>query len=117
MSKTIHVGLINGRHDMPVNDYIFDSVDDVFDYDDINRIVTNYIWDNCDVQKTNGKPINGTRDAEASVYKARNELVVYATGLSCVNAALVAACARYGVRLMLMHHDRDTGNYYAQRVF
>lgn len=88
----VKVGLINNRHPMPVQNYIFEKeIENVFDFESIKN--------------------------EISVYSGKNELVCYITGLSSVTAALVQVCAVYGVELTLMHYDRDTDEYVPQVIF
>lgn len=45
-----------------------------------------------------------------------DELELYVTGLSVALVAVINVCHKYGIKLTLMHYNRDTGNYYAQPV-
>lgn len=94
----VKVGLINNRHPMPVQNYIFEKeIENVFDFESIKNEIKEFILE--------------------SVYSGKNELVCYITGLSSVTAALVQVCAVYGVELTLMHYDRDTDEYVPQVIF
>jgi len=44
------------------------------------------------------------------------ELTLYVTGLTVALVAVINACHKNGVRLVLMHYDRTTGGYYPQEV-
>jgi len=104
--EKLETGLIRGRHDMPVSSYIFDKVEDMFDYAEIRKHIEDFI--NAEV---------GVKYAEDGiVYTSRGlkHLVVYITGLTAVACELVDVCNAMGVPLTLMHYDRDTGNYRPQ---
>lgn len=45
------------------------------------------------------------------------ELTLYVTGLSVALVEVIKHCDANGVSLVLMHFDRDTGEYYPQPVF
>ena len=108
-----HIGLIKGRHEMPVEEYIFESVENVFDFDAIRRHIEEYVVSNCDIKVVNGCPVNGFGDTD--IYKGDN-LCVYITGLTCVSIALVEVCAKCGVNLTLMHFDMQSGEYKPQTI-
>ena len=104
--EKIEVGLIKGRHDMPVDNYIFEKVEDMFDYNGIREHIVHFI--NTEV---------GVKYAEDGIVytsKGLKQLVVYVTGLTAVACEVVDICNSMGVPLTLMHYDRDTGEYRAQ---
>lgn len=108
----VKVGLINNRHPMPVQNYIFEKeIENVFDFESIKNEIKEFILEWCSYC------INQTDSQSVSVYSGKNELVCYITGLSSVTAALVQVCAVYGVELTLMHYDRDTDEYVPQVIF
>lgn len=45
------------------------------------------------------------------------ELTLYVTGLTVALVEVIKYCDRNGVSLVLMHFDRNTGEYYPQPVF
>lgn len=104
--KTIKIGLIKGRHEMPVHEYIFDKVEDMFDYDGIRRHIDKFIEENVGVES----------HGDGIIYsnKGKSALTVYITGLTAVSCELVDVCNKLGVPLTLMHYDRDTGEYRPQ---
>ncbi len=105
----VKVGLINNRHPMPVQNYIFEKeIENVFDFESIKNEIKEFILEKVGVHTVLNHGINQTD---------KNELVCYITGLSSVTAALVQVCAVYGVELTLMHYDRDTDEYVPQVIF
>ena len=115
--KEIKVGLIKGRHEMPVDSYIFDEITDVLDFNAMNKQIVNFINNNINVYTVCGCGINqiGYEDVEILTSDAR--LIVYITGLTSVTAELIKVCALKGISLTLMHYDRDTGDYLPQVIF
>lgn len=100
---TINVGLINGRHDNPVNMYIFngeetpteDAITDelMFNYDKQESIIYDFIFKNVAVKKY-GK----------DMYK---DIVAYTSGLVCIPASLIKVCKDNGINLSLMHFNKS----------
>lgn len=35
--KDINLGLVRGRHELPVDDYIFDQIDNVLDFENLEK--------------------------------------------------------------------------------
>ena len=82
----VKVGLINNRHPMPVQEFIFEKeIENVFDFESIKNEI--------------------------------KEFILEKVGVNTVTAALVQVCAVYGVKLTLMHYDRDTDEYVPQVIF
>lgn len=105
--KNLTVGLIRGRHEMPVDKYIFEEdIKDMFDYQAISNHISNFIMNEVGVDFYNGTFIRTN--------KGTKSLTVYVTGLTSVSCELVDLCNRYGVILTLMHYNRDTGVYHPQ---
>ena len=102
MEKII-VGLIKGRHEMPVSEYIIDKIDNVLDFEEIEDKIGKFIDNNFTLKY----------DCEWTVY-ADKELVVYVSGLTYVTATLVGLCAQYNINLTLMHFNSVTGEYIPQ---
>lgn len=115
--QPIKVGLVRGRHELPTDTYIFEDVDDIFDVDAMYETASAFILKNIGVTKKAGRAINAASYTDDEVYRGDRELVVYVTGLSAALAAVIAACAAYGVPLVLMHYDRDTDDYRPQTIF
>ena len=80
------------RHEMPENDgAIFDT--------------TIYQLDVCGLERIAKRYVNEIE-----------ELTLYVNGLSVALVAVINACRGFNVDLTLMHYDRESGNYYPQKV-
>lgn len=112
------VGLIAGRHQLPVEDYIFENIENVLDFDFIREGISKFLEEKVGVVHSYGQAVNQadyTTDVE--LYKGSDELIVYVTGLTAVTAELIRQCAMNGVSLCLMHFDRESNSYVAQQLF
>lgn len=90
-----YVGLINGRHEMPCKEFIFESVKNVHDYHAIYNHVMEWLETN----------INND-----------DELYVYVTGLTTVTAELISCCFNLNISLVLLNYDRESGKYLEQSI-
>ena len=115
--KEIKVGLIKGRHEMPVDSYIFDEINDVLDFNNMNKQIVNFINNNINVYSVYGCGINQIGYEDVEILTSDTRLIVYITGLTSVTAELIKVCALKGISLTLMHYDRDTGDYLPQVIF
>lgn len=116
-NEVVTVGLCAGRHDLPVTDYIFSDVADVFDYERINNTVMEFLRDKVGVSVEFGCGLNQASGIDSEVYVGNKALVVYVTGLTALTVAVVRACALNGVELTLMNYDRESQEYVPQHVF
>jgi len=94
---TFTFGLCAGRHDLPVNNFIFADGDITF-------------------------PINPTSLFDIAATKLRklnygDSLIVYVTGLTPAVVAVIKYCSIRNVKLTLKHFDRATKNYIDDVVF
>lgn len=102
------VGLCAGRHEMPVSEYIFDQVSDVFAFEKMRTVALDFVRSHCDVRE-----IGGDDGVYHSVgFKPLNVIV---TGLSSLTAEVVGACAELRTDLVLWHFDRESGEYVGQQ--
>nr|DAX37483.1 MAG TPA: hypothetical protein [Caudoviricetes sp.] len=91
MSNIVKVGLIKGRHSLPVDDYIFNEVDDVFDYAEMsNRIHTKL--------------------------KLATSVDLYVTGLTTALIEVVNYCIIMNTNLTLWHYDKVSNKFVSQPV-
>ena len=91
MSNIVKVGLIKGRHSLPVDDYIFNEVDDVFDYAEMsNRIHTKL--------------------------KLATRVDLYVTGLTTALIEVVNYCIIMNTNLTLWHYDKVSNKFVSQPV-
>lgn len=97
------VGLCDGRHEMNVNKFIFDNVTSqtMFNYDEQLRICLDFIDNNINFVDR----------------KATKRLIVYTTGLNCLNASIIKACYIRNVNLILKHYNNSTNLYNSQTMF
>ena len=67
---------------------------------------------------TNLNPLDvaGMEAEAAAAIDGCDELELYVTGLSVALVATINACHKAGVKLVLMHFDRERGQYYPQNV-
>lgn len=113
----IKAGLINGRHNLPVDRYIFNSeIKDVHDYTGIREEINRFLLNEVGIETRWGTGINQSDYTEVESFVGKEDLLVYVTGLSCVTAELVACCMRNGVKLTLMHYDKAVDEYRPQPI-
>lgn len=127
--ENIIVGLIKGRHEMPVSEYIFtEEIENVFDFLSMKKVITDFLVEKVGLEVTQGFALNqDTFDeesggevlnaSEVDVWRGKRKLIVYVTGLTAVTAQLIQLCALNGVNLTLMHFNSATGEYVPQAIF
>lgn len=93
---TLSLGLVAGRHAMPVDNYVLASVADVMDIQSISKAV----------------------DESLRSYglQSGDVLNLYVTGLTSVTLAVTSWCVHHGVYLTAWHFNRETGDYISQKV-
>ncbi len=102
-SCSIKTQLIDGRHEMPISKYIFESVDEehLFDFDWYDSVVRNWITEN--IPKVNG------------VWE--KSIDCYMTGLPAASISVAKICEEMKVNLTFSHYAASTGRYEKQIVF
>ena len=115
--KKIYVGLIKGRHDMPVDEFIFDQVVNPCDFNAIKRVANDFVVSRCNVTKSYQVAINQADSTEVECFTSDVELNVYVTGLTACTAAIIQVCALNGVNLVLHHFNSASGEYVKQVIF
>ena len=115
--KEIKVGLIKGRHEMPVDNYIFDEINDVLNFDNMSKQIVDFINNNINVYSVYGCGINQIGYEDVEILTSDTRLIVYITGLTAVTAELIKVCALKGIFLTLMHYDRENNGYIPQVIF
>lgn len=87
-------GLVSGRHEMPVEEYIFTEIEDMFKFF------------NLEVQ------------AISSIKKTSDLLVLYVTGLTVATVSVLNVAKKLGYKdVVLKHYNRDSGLYESQWVY
>lgn len=116
--NTVTVGMIKGRHPLPVSEYIFaEGVKDPMDFKTIEDGIYKFIEEKVGICTTTGLGLNQFFGCDETILVGEKPLVVYVTGLTPVTAALIRLCALYGVSLTLMHYNNATEDYKAQKIF
>ena len=92
------VGLIRGRHEMPVSDYIFDEIEDVFDFTKMEKGIINFLEKEVGITTTTRMALNQYENTDVEYFCREKTLVVYVTGLTSVTVALIKYCALNGGR-------------------
>lgn len=95
--EKIKIGVCKGRHEMPCDMYVFDSIEDPTNVEKIEK------------------------EAKAFFYKnffneGVKKFEIYVTGLTVALIAVMKAADRYCDNIVLMHYDIKTGKYYPQDI-
>ena len=116
MSKEkVIVGLCEGRHNLPVDTYVFPGQINPTDVEGMLQHALEFVETNCNCHHT-GFALSANTQENACGWMCTKELVLYVTGLTAACAAVMSACATLGCSLTLMHYDRETGGYFPQAV-
>lgn len=103
--EELEVGLIAGRHEMPVNNYIFTrefNDEEIFDYALMNMLANKWMAENC-------------YDSRGNVVK---DLLVYTTGLTSAMLTVTKICHERQINLTVLHYNfRNTKKYVPQKIF
>lgn len=87
-------GLISGRHAMPVDEYVFDEIENMFSFFDLEV------------------------KALSSIEKTSDLLVLYITGLTVATVSVLNVAKKLGYKeVVLKHYNRDNGLYESQWVY
>lgn len=87
-------GLISGRHAMPVDEYVFDEIENMFSF------------------------FNLEVKALSSIEKTSDLLVLYVTGLTVATVSVLNVAKKLGYKeVVLKHYNRDNGLYESQWVY
>lgn len=94
--EKIRLGLINGRHPLPVDNYILEEVADPMNMAAIHVAVY--------------------QSLDALLANASNNVLVelYVTGLTSVSIEAIQYFIQNGIEYVAMHYNRDTNSYIPQ---
>ncbi len=90
-ARNLIIGAVQGRHEMPCTQFIFDGELNPLDLEGIYRTVS---------EKLEGA----------------DSVQLYVTGLTVVTTTVMKYCFENNISLTLMHFDRDSNNYYPQTI-
>lgn len=107
------VGLCAGRHQLPVDEYIYGEINDVLNFAGLLHIADKYVFEHCSPRNVIGSAINANDLTDIKIVVGE-PLNVIVTGLTPCTTAVMYACACYGVDLTLWHYDRDANDYKPQ---
>lgn len=116
--KTVTVGLIKGRHNLPVGEYIFDKeIENVHDYEKISAKILEFLEKEVGIGCCIGQALNSYDYTDIQCLGGNKNLEVYVTGLTPVTAELIKLCALNGISLTLFNFNSATGDYERQIIF
>lgn len=95
--KKFTFGLCEGRHEIPVDEYIFGTVIE-------------------DPTDTEGLAVKAANVFASNDIEAGDEVEIYVTGLTVALIAAIVAVKEIGATVTLYHFDRETGSYFPQLV-
>lgn len=119
--KKLEVGLIKGRHELPVDKYIFENEElNPLDVRGLKtkaelKIINLLKEANIDKVYTTVCLSNEIEYVDIPVWQYDCQLVIYVTGLTVALTAVLSAFVNkflYGI--VLKHYDKDSGSYYEQ---
>lgn len=116
MNKEFKFGLIEGRHDMPVEDYLLDEVENVLDFKEIRHKLRKKLSEVPFEFEVSIREVPYSLEGDITCRVSKDILKVYVTGLTAAVAELISVCTEEGVPLILMHYDRKKGRYVPQYV-
>lgn len=87
-------GLISGRHAMTLEEYVFDEIEDMFRFGELERVAMN------------------------NIVKTSDTFVLYVTGLTVATVSVINVAKNLGYKkIALKHYNRDNGLYECQWVY
>ena len=113
----VHVALVKGRHETPATDWVFDTIEDVHDYDAMNKHAGDYFLEL--MQSANMALYQSSDFQFQTAHDMWFDVRLYVTGLTPALVATLKAWEEMQMRgfqhrLTLMHYDRDTDSYKEQ---
>lgn len=97
MEKIIKIDVCKGRHEMPCDMYVFDSIEDPTNVEEIEKEAKTFFYKNF-------------------FNEGVKKFKIYVTGLTVALIAVMKAADRYCDSIVLMHYDTKTGKYYSQEI-
>ena len=91
MTKLTTLGLCEGRHELPVEGYVFGNIVDPTD-------------------------LQGMMNTAHEALQNVESLEVYVTGLTVACTTVIRYCINNLIPVKLMHFDRESGSYYPQVI-
>jgi len=117
--NTINIGLVKGRHELPVEKYIFDKIENVLDFKALQERADTFVKELvAELDATQEKIIGGYGYGDTYTYH-NVVLNIYVTGLTTATIAVYKAVDKFGAfkDINFMHYDNVSGNYVAQSMY
>lgn len=104
MSVDLKVGLIKGRHELPVCDYIYENeIENPMDFEALFRVANRRVIE-----------LVGAEGEDFDI--CEDEIHLFVTGLTQATIAVINACMYNKVHVALYHFNRETGVYLRQDI-
>ena len=113
-AKVLELGLIRGRHEMPVSDYIFEEILNPLDFEDMYSTAYTKLKE---LRGTFEYKSIKTEDYPDTIGCFYGTLKLYATGLTSAIVSVASVCYELGLDLIVYHYNRDTELYEAQHMY
>jgi len=120
MKKTVQnvirvgVGVCQGRHEMPITEYVFENIPDPMDFEGMEKTAKEFLFQKA--YPINTKKYIACADADVRDWYA-GQLDLYVTGLTSAVFAIVNAALSLGYEITLWHFNKETGEYLPQQVW
>lgn len=118
-SERIRVGLVN-EYEMPVDEYIFNQMNNPLDIVAIRKVIAEFLAEEVGIEQYYGSGLNQCDYTDVQCFRGEKELMVYLPGKTAMTMAvaeLISLCALNGIKLTLMHYQKDAGIYQPQKMF
>ena len=114
MSVHVSLGIVRGRHEMPVIDYIFDTIDDVLDFKALEDMA--YMRLDAMFPTTIRGYVNTRANTGIIGTRRDGSLDLYVAGLTAATIAVINAAYNLGIVVRLLHYDKKSKRYFAQET-
>jgi len=114
--KQVKLGLVAGRHEMPVEEYVFDIVSDPLNTNDLYTTAYIKLYKLFSKEYKTSIVTNTDGVDEYSPKKYRGHVDLYVSGLTTALIAVINAANVLDIHITLWHYDRDSEEYYPQEI-
>lgn len=118
MKEIVTLALTEGCHELPpVDGFIFPKEADPTNLGGVNDTVSKKLQSFVGIKKSSRMGLNQSSWEDVECFEGEKILHLYVTGLTVLTASVISYCALNGISLTLFHYDRETKDYYPQRLF
>ena len=121
-NNNITIGVCEGRHNMPCTNFVFGTEVNPLETSKLEALACEKLASLVKEADLWTYKMVPSEDAycdsrTARVLKEGVELTIYVTGLTVALIAVINAAISMGfAKVVLMHYDRESGNYYPQKI-